>query len=1293
MLLIVLMALTAVILLRANIAYADPPESGTGTSKSDDKGVDTGDPISANSGALHFTLPLLDLGGLLPLRYSLNYRMDNYTVGTSALDSNFRDNVHLVLERMPHITTGQPVAEVDLKNGDTPQFTYDADSGQWTLDAASPVRYVLKETGADYSHGYYYLMDPIREQVYIFEKVTAECYPDWCPARLLHVMDRNGNRHDYTFTGDSLNPQRIQDGLGRHLDFTYDAWGTHLTHVTDQAGRAIQINYESNAPDFNNGTVLRSVTDAQGYTTTLHYFHLATLPATAPIVSMTLPLGNTPYTQTVADVTLNGKNWARVTAQTDVYSNTTTFAYAGAANRVTETRPDSTTVTYEHYHNDGVPKRVTDATGKTIDFSQSANEQVTQVMDRLGASTNLTFHAATGKLATYRDAEGHTTVYTYIAQSQTLTNPTNSETVAFTFYNLTRTTYADGTHDDFTYDAHGNVLTFADRRGKVWTYTYNPRGQPLTITNPTGGVATNTYNADGTLASSADSDAGSGATTYAYDGYKRLITITRPGGATVQLTYDLDDRLLTVTDERGKTTTFTYDVNGNLDTVANPLNETTTFAQDLMDRLTGVTDPVGQVANLSYDEMGRLETITDRNGHTTSYTYDVRGWRTGVTDPAGQTWTTAYDDEGVPISITTPLGFTTAFQTNKLGSTTRITDALGNNIHFAYDALGRLTTLTDRMGRTTTLTYDATGQLASVTKPVIGTATYTRNDAGLLTRITDLRGKNWTFGYSAMGRLTAQTDPLGRQRTMTYDSRGRLQQITYPGGSGTATYTYDAASNVTQITYSGGPTLNFTYDDAGRLLTANNIALTYDARGDIINSQDGGAAIGATYDDGQRIATVTYDGQAAVTYTYDSRDLLTRVEDTRAGAWMEFAYDNDSRLTGITRSNGVNTTYTYDAAGRVTRLHDGALADQQYTLNAEGEPIQVVRTLPLDPAPGGQVANLSYDDAAQISGAGYAYDARGRQTAAPGKSFGYDGASRLTSVTANGSAATFTYNGLDDLRTRTASGVTTTYYHNYALGLNPIAAEKEGASYKRFYVYTPDGALLYSIDAGTNQARFYHFDRLGSTLFLSDGAGAVSDAYAYDPYGVLLGHTGASDQPFTYVGQYGVRREPVGDLYDMRARAYDPATARFLTRDPVWPVLADPQSLNPYQYAYQSPLRYIDPQGTEVSGKNAAMAAATAAGGAAAGGTSEGSSEGSRSENYGDDATIIRRIKAKQQDFAEMRREAQESNYGYSFTPSMGQQAVVDPNWSNWYNREVAKLSIGGAPSMYNLYAPNTPMP
>ena len=1147
-------------------------------------GLNAGDPIATNNGAYHFDLPLLALGGPMNLGFTPRYR------------SNFEQIIYWRDIGVPIRFWWSPFeylewgfsqfakyVTVQVANGDAISFEWKTDHwepGAPFVPGAYPVPWSLKETD-----GYFYLMDPLGEQVHIFKK------SNWV-GRIERIVDRNGNQLIYSYAGATdLYPSHIEDGLGRSLDFTYQDIGgnTALVRVTDQAGRHVNLTYDEHGADNENVWTLRAVTDATGQTTTFHYTwteradHLVKWHH--QITGVERPAGNAPYTQAYANQKLNGVNASRVVSQTDAYSHTTAFVYDPTAIKVAEHRPDGTVQTYEHHDFYSPPRSLTDPTGKTMQFGWDEDRnRLISVTDRLGDTTQVTYHPETGKIASYTDAEGHTTTFTYTAQDQTFTNPANGETVTFTFYNLTHTDYPDGTHEDYAYDAHGNILTYSDGLGNEWHYTYNSRGQLLTITNPNGGVTTYAYNADGTLASSTDADVG--VTTYAYDGYKRLDTITYPGGATVHFTYDLNDRLLTLTDELGRVLTFTYDNNGNLLTVTDPLGRTYTYAYDLMDRLSGFTDPLGHSAAFTYDKMGRMASFTDRNGHTTTYAYDPRGWLNAITDAAGHIWTSTYDDEGVLTATTTPLGHTTSVQTDKLGRTVTITDPLGAATHFSYDALGRLTSTTDRVGRTTAYTYDDAGRLTSVTRAGLGTATYTRNNLGLLTRITDLQGQHWDFGYSAVGRLTSHTDPLGNQWTYAYDERGRLQQTTYPDGSST-TYTYDAADQVVQIAYPGGPTLDFTYDDAGQLLTANDIAFTRDARGDITASRDGSASFGATYDDGQRLKTVTYDGQATVTYTYDERDLLTRVEDDLSGAWMTFAYDDDGRLTQIRRSNGVSTTYTYDAADRVTRIQDaranGSLADQQYTFNAEGEPTQVVRTLPLDPPPSLPSLNLTYDEAGQIASPGYAYDARGRQTAAPGKQFTYDGASRLISVAADGATATFTYNGLGDLRTRTADGATTHYYHNYALGLWPIVAERQGSSgsWLRYYVYTPGGRLLYMIDPqDSNRVYFYHFDDIGSTLFLTNAGGAVTDSYAYTPYGQLLDHNGSNPQPFTFVGELGVRQEgPSGTFYHMRARYYDAETAQFISRDPVWPMIADIESLNPYQYAGENPVSFVDPEG------------------------------------------------------------------------------------------------------------------
>jgi RHS repeat-associated protein len=276
----------------------------------------------------------------------------------------------------------------------------------------------------------------------------------------------------------------------------------------------------------------------------------------------------------------------------------------------------------------------------------------------------------------------------------------------------------------------------------------------------------------------------------------------------------------------------------------------------------------------------------------------------------------------------------------------------------------------------------------------------------------------------------------------------------------------------------------------------------------------------------------------------------------------------------------VNGTYSYDAAGRLTRIQEGAIIDIQYGYDAAGEITNANFTAPLDPATllAPAMPTFAYDAAHQIKNSGYAFDARGRQTASPGHSYQWDGASRLVGI----DGVALAYNGANDIETRTTGGVTTRYFYNHALGLTPIMAERNENTLQiqRYYVWTPGGRLLYLIDAANgNAVRFFHYDRVGSTLALTSGAGAVTDAYAYSPYGVLLGHTGTSPQPFTYVGEFGVRGEAAANLYHMRARYYDPVSARFLSQDPLPPRLADNRSLDPYNYVMENPIRYTDPEG------------------------------------------------------------------------------------------------------------------
>ncbi|MBI3941314.1 MAG: RHS repeat-associated core domain-containing protein [Acidobacteria bacterium] len=411
---------------------------------------------------------------------------------------------------------------------------------------------------------------------------------------------------------------------------------------------------------------------------------------------------------------------------------------------------------------------------------------------------------------------------------------------------------------------------------------------------------------------------------------------------------------------------------------------------------------------------------------------------------------------------------------------------------------------------------------------------------------------------------------------LNYDSRHRVNRIELPLSA--LDVGYDAVGLPVNLAYSDATALAYAYDDADRLTSATGVALAYDDANRVVGSN--GLSLGR--DAGGRIASLTFEAGKTVSYGYDRRNRVVSVSDW-AGATTRLSYDDAWRLTGIARPNGVVTAYSYDAADRLTRIVESGgpatLSSIALTRDAAGQIEEAIRDVPLEAAPVQATRPQTYNDADQI--AGYSYDAMGRLTAGGGRTYRWDLASRLTSYTEGQSGVSFTYDALGSRLTRAQAETARNYLWNYGLGLPSISVVKDGESVTRYYVHTPGGLLLYSLEAGTHARRFYHYDEIGSTLFLTDDAAAVTDSYAYTAYGQLTAATGSTDNPFTYVGAYGVMREPSTSLYYARARWYDGTTGRFLSRDPLGVDLLNPGSTNPYLYARANPLRFVDPSGLD----------------------------------------------------------------------------------------------------------------
>ncbi len=1170
--------------LLAGLVPGDAPGSmgQDGVAIEDTKTITIEDPILAASGEYVFSLPLFTFEG--PLGWSLLLRHCPRYLNRPDYHYEYGAGFEHNLPRLCLQGTNCAVENVN----DTDEIEFTSSGGAWRLTSDATRGYELRETGTATNQGCVYFLHPDEQRIFGFDKGIRRQLVS--PPSFL--MDRNGNT--IRFTTNALGRiGRMADARGRWVDWQYAGSTTVLaTGLVDHAGRRIALAYTNGTANLErvvmpDGGVHRIAWSKAYSPTNLSWWVWS-------VGAHVLPRGNTPSVQSNVFLgnELGGFN-VRVLWQEDAYGHRTILAYSNETGRTSVQRPDGSSAAFTHARRAtaqwampelGPPLQITGPTGASINLAANEHGQLARVTDRTGASSSLGWDATTRDLLSVSNAAGAALRYTYADATQTFTNPVNGETFSFTFRDVARVDHPDGTWETYLRDAAGNPTQRTDRAGAVWRHTYDAEGRPVASVDPLGGTNVFAYGTNGLLAAARDADGvGRG---YAYDVRDRMIAVTNLADGTLRrFEYDNGDRVTNAVDETGRALAIAYDANGNVVRLAGSSGQPIVYEYDLMDRVTNRIDAVGATDRTFFDARGRLARRIGPNGVETTWAFDADDRMTNHT-VAGSAWQTRYDAEGVPVLTVDPLGHATGYGLDALGRVSAVTNALGRVTRIGRDVLGATVAVTNAAGFAAALQRDAQGVVTNRALPG-GLSFATAYDAlGGLRTIRDGNGQAWTFDYTSGGRLKSVTDPLGGMREMTYDTRGRPATVQAPGGI-RMTNTYDAAGRTTCRSYAGGPEFVFAFDAAGRLTNVAGEVLAHDAAGRVTNVLVSDVGFSARYDGAGRLLEAGYsNGAVRVIYAYDPvTGLLTNVTDTVAGGRVAFEYDAALQLCAVRRGNGLDAMETRDAAGQRTRMQDGAGIDLQFAYDAAGLMTNVDYALPLDPAPwilSGTNA-WTYDAASQNASGGWGYDAAGRVTNLGGTvTLAWDGASQLVRI----DGVALDYDAYGGIVRRIEGSATNRFFHHAALGMRPIVAERDETTgaVRRYYVWTPGGALLYSIEmGGVPSVRYHHFDAVGSTVALTDGGGAVTDRYAYDPAGRLLHHQGPSDQPFTFVGRHGVRHEPGGQLYQMGARYYDPDAGRFLSRDPAWPAVDAPFELNPYAYAGANPVQFVDPLGLKTT--------------------------------------------------------------------------------------------------------------
>ncbi|MET7654726.1 polymorphic toxin-type HINT domain-containing protein, partial [Streptomyces sp. NPDC005486] len=710
---------------------------------------------------------------------------------------------------------------------------------------------------------------------------------------------------------------------------------------------------------------------------------------------------------------------------------------------------------------------------------------------------------------------------------------------------------------DTWYDGTGNV--------KKTNATYNAAGaasdELLLVSNGQVG-SQSLLEYDGLGRATAEIFAVSGAeqwrTTTTYDG--ELTHVDPPvGGVPTTTVNDGQGNVSEIRHYRGSSpgagvpydsTRYTYNTNGLLETVTDAKNNVWRYEYDQLGRQKKAIDPDAGTSRTEYDELDRPVVTYDGRDKKISTVYDKLGraistWQ-GDADTGTKLSETKYDKAGWLGQAYGHLSYVSS--TEYFAVAVQSMDEFYRPLKTAYQVPASQGDLAGTYVYTST--YNRDGTLQSSGLPAIG----------------DLPAEALTYTYDSLQRPVTMTGTSSYVTNTVYSRDSQLQQLELYAGSGKKVWqTFDYEKGTDRLTRSTvdvyGATApakdaNYSYDQAGNVLsiadTANSASpdlqcFAYDGRQRLQDAWTPAATATTASGSGTRGSTTPVEGTgpSACTSAAGSTSLggpapywKSYETDALGNRTSETLHD-----TGLNAAKNITRGYEYGGAGT---LGDG--------------PHQVTKATETTPT-GNKQSTYEYDDAGNTTKRTIGGDAQ---------SLVWSDSGTLTDVTeANGSKATYLYDSTGARIQRKDTSGTTVYLPGTELKLSADGTRKEAT---RYYEYAEQTVAV----RGGGKLSFVASDHHETgELGIDSATGAVAQR-RFDPFGVERGATTG-----VWPGQKGF----VGGTIDassgltrLGAREYDAVIGKFISVDPVIDY-TQPQQINGYAYANNSPVTHADPSG------------------------------------------------------------------------------------------------------------------